>query len=258
MQNTLKRNKNWNMIMEDKKLFITRGADEIYFLDEAKDEMVSPIFCAYENDNWDNLAANKDYDDIIRILKQTGFIYKNQIEAKKDLRLSIQYFGDESNKLSKALQNMRDVTYESGGHDLLLIIRTNSPLIKILDSYSTIEAPHLFIDLAYCNTISIGPLVYKGETACLSCFVGRLATRWGDPPPPEEPYASTKTELIVALIQEKVEEYLTYGNCPDLINNVWSFNTKHFSATFDGVHKLPWCPVCSRHENEALSLSWVT
>ena len=32
------KNRNWNIFIEDNKLFITTGADEIYYLDEVNEE----------------------------------------------------------------------------------------------------------------------------------------------------------------------------------------------------------------------------
>ena len=71
--------------------------------------------------------------------------------------------------------------------DLLLMIRTNRQLKDVLQDYDKITVPHLYVDLAYSNTISIGPLVYKNDTACLGCYIGRLAKNWGDMVPADEP-----------------------------------------------------------------------
>ena len=40
----LKKNKNWNMFVEENKLFATKGADEIYFLDDIDEECVNDVY----------------------------------------------------------------------------------------------------------------------------------------------------------------------------------------------------------------------
>lgn len=250
----LRKNKNWNMIIEDNKLFITKGADEIYFLDEVKEDNAAVIFSAYEKDLLGDLA--QEHKDIVKKLEQAGVVYKEWFEPKKNIRLAIQYCGSTNDRLTNALSEIKDVTLTDEMVDLLLIVRTNTSLKNILKDY-TIQVPQLFVDIAYSHIISIGPLIHKKHTACLGCFVGRLTHNWGDPAPPENPCANDKTALIAALLQEKLAEYALLGNCPDLINHVWNFNTKRFTAKFDRVHKLPWCPVCGRgNENAAFPLPW--
>jgi len=46
-----KKNKNWNMLFEDGKLFILKGADEIYLLDEADGE----LYDAYKQEDFNNI-----------------------------------------------------------------------------------------------------------------------------------------------------------------------------------------------------------
>lgn len=249
------------MIMENGSLYITKGADEIYLLDEVKDQQGEVILSAYQSGCWDNLAADQSYTDILKKLERAGVICREVFKAERILKYAVKYFGTANDKLAGALENMSVpnavLTHDGGECDLLLLVRTNVPMKQVLENYESVQIPHMFVDLAYANIVSLGPLVHKKDTACLGCFVGRLAVNWGDPPPPEEPAVTAKTDLITALIQEKVAEYAEYGNCPDLINNAWSFNVKRFTSGYDRVHKLPWCPECgSGKEKGAIDLPW--
>lgn len=137
------------------------------------------------------------------------------------------------------------------------MIRINALLKDVLKDYLSITLPHIFIDLAYASNISIGPLVYKNETACLGCFIGRITKNWGDAIPPNEPEILGSYELISAFILEKIKEYTIYNNCPDLLNNVWNFNVKTFNSSYDRILKLPWCPICGDNkENIEIDLPW--
>ncbi|MCI8459898.1 MAG: hypothetical protein HFE81_00745 [Bacilli bacterium] len=73
------KNKNWNIFIEDNKLFITKGADEIYYLDEANEEQAQTIYEAYNNNSFDDLLKNHAYGEIISKLEKTGVIYKKNL-----------------------------------------------------------------------------------------------------------------------------------------------------------------------------------
>jgi len=172
-------------------------------------------------------------------------------KPEKTLKYGIKYLGTPLPKLTAALSPSDE------NYDLLLLVRTNFTLKQCLEDYELIKVPHLFVDLAYGSVISIAPLVYKGHTACLGCYIGRLTKNWGDPEPPLEPSVTYKTELVSALVTEKLNEYAAIGNCPDLINKTWSFNTQTFEAKYSAVYKLPWCPVCGENpENGRINLPW--
>ena len=241
------------MVIEGGRLFVTKGADEIYYLDEAKEGFAEPIFNAYQDDRLDGLADEDGFGGIIKALEKAGVIYKERFIEGNALKIAIRYYGSPLDGLA-----IEGATAAADASDcgLLILARTNTTLRQVLEGYGEISVPHLFVDLAYSHTISIGPLVFKNDTACLGCFIGRLAKNWGDAPPPDEPCVAAKTALAAALVQEKTKEMEKYGNCPDLVNNVWSFDTNRFTARYDRVHKLPWCPACGEKENGAIGLPW--
>jgi hypothetical protein len=246
-----KKNLNWNMIFEDGKLFILKGADEIFYLDEVSREAAEILYNAYLQEDFDNI----ENIEIVQKLEHAGVIYKEIFEHKKPFKFGIKYLGTPIEMLSSILTQKSEFAEENP--DLLLLIRTNKTLKQSLDEYETLFVPHLFVDLAYSNIISIAPLIYKNHTACLGCYIGRLTKNWGDPEPPIEPCATYKIDLISAFITEKLNEYAKFGNCPDLINNVWNFNIKTFEAKYNAIYRLPWCPICGiQPENKHIDLPW--
>lgn len=256
-----KKNKNWNMFIEDDKLFITKGADEIYYLDEADKNQAKIIYEAYKNDTINDLL-DKNLKNILEILEKSGVIYKEKLSPQKNkLNLYIRYYGDIDKNLKDELinritkiKNIKPVD-EMNKSDLTLFIRTNALLKDLLNDYSKTGIPHILIDLGYAANISIGPIFYD-DTACLGCYIGRLTKNWGDPVTPLEPEVVKKGELISSFIVERINEFITYGNCPDLVNNVWNYNTSTHLSEYNKVYKLPWCPHCKEQDNPKIDLPW--
>jgi bacteriocin biosynthesis cyclodehydratase domain-containing protein len=256
-----KKNENWNMIMEEKRLFVTQGADEVYYLDEISTEQAPVLYDAYQENTLHTLADKPDFIQIVKKLERAGVIYQNKFAAKNEnLKIALDFRGKtdvrEYFEGVLSLQG-RAIDIVEENPDLLLIFRMNTTLLDVLESYETVTVPHLFIDLAYAHTVSIGPLVFSGETACLRCVVGRLTKNWGDMMPPPQPAVMEHRELIAALLLEKLREYRVMGNCPDLVNAIWSFNVKKFTCQYDTILKLPWCPQCGAiPENSKFDLPW--
>ncbi|MBR1936645.1 MAG: hypothetical protein IJ842_03015 [Bacilli bacterium] len=257
------KSKDWNLFIENNKLFVSRGADEIYYFDEANDEQAKTIYDAYCNDNINYLVNDPDYYEIINKMEKAGIIYKKKFTVSNNkIKLYIKYYGKPNDKLKNEIisvmtkrNNIRLVD-KIDNSDLALLIRINVPLRTILEDYSNIKVPHILIDLGYANNISIGPIVYE-ETACLSCYIGRVARNWGDLLPPDEPAVTKKYELIASLVLERIEQFIIYGNCPDLINCVWNFNTNTYISDHNKIYKLPWCPHCnSSQDNPKIDLPW--
>jgi len=239
------------MFINQDKLYITKGADEQYLVDEVSKELAPLFFHAYEKNEWHKLSEHKD---ILAKLEQAGVIYK-KTKPIISPKVSIRFYGNAINLPNKIFHENTN-TLESAA-DLLLLVRTNATLSQTLVDYEKITIPHLFIDLAYANIISIGPLVFKNQTTCLACYIGRLSHNWGDPPPPPEPEASTKTNLVMAFLDEKIKQFGEIGNIPDFINNAWYFNTSKFTTKFDRVHMLPWCTFCGASaDNAPINLPW--
>lgn len=259
-------NANWNMFVEDGKLFITKGADETYYLDEADEEQAAAIYKAYIAGSFDDLFSAGSLAGIASKLEKAGVIYSKVFDAcDKKLRVHIEYFGTPSENLRTALQgsiskrNRAVASTDMQDADLALFVRTNAQLRNLLDGYESVTVPHVLVDLGYADTVSIGPLVFKGETACLGCFIGRLARNWGDPVPPAMPAITHRCELVSAFVLEKIDEYANLGNCPDLVNKAWHFNAKTFSSGYDKVYRLPWCPVCGNTgDNPKISFPWTS
>ena len=146
------KNKNWNVFIEDNKLFISKGADEIYYFDEATEEQAKNIYEAYNNDNFDILLQDQTYDEIIEKLEKVGVIYKRKFSSNnKNIKLNIKYYGKPNDKLKNEITNILSkrtnikLVDSNDSSDLTLLIRINVPFKNLLEDYSKITTPHILI-----------------------------------------------------------------------------------------------------------------
>jgi bacteriocin biosynthesis cyclodehydratase domain-containing protein len=151
---------------------------------------------------------------------------------------------------------------DAGGTDadLLVWIRTRTSLLDTLGDYATVRVPHLLVDLAYHHTLSIGPLVWPGDTACLGCFGGRIRHLWGDPTPPAAPRALAALPLAASLVQTELDVFRERGSCPALVERAVVLDLETLTTRVERVHRLPWCPFCfppgAEHGAGSFALPW--
>ncbi|MDR0782807.1 MAG: hypothetical protein LBE83_03505, partial [Propionibacteriaceae bacterium] len=165
------KSRNWTMFLEDSQLFITKGADEIYLVDDVDTVTARAVFEAYDADSFAGVASDPQYQEILDKLERAGVIYRRRAEPKATVKIFIRYFGDPSADLKREIESTisRKAGFEFANGledcDLLLMIRISEPIKNLFDDYDSVTCPHLLVDLGYANTISIGPLVFKDETA---------------------------------------------------------------------------------------------
>lgn len=239
----------WSIVQTDDCLLIQGGADARF---EIELEQNDPSFFSELQENQPFIRRNLSVDDQ-RILEEliAAEIVVPVLQTSKALRVAV--IGDQ-NQL--ALCHLKDIS----DAELVIIVRTNSTYSELLNDihYPEIILPHLFVDLAYHHTLSIGPLVFPGETACIACLQGRVTNRWGDEKPPTAPkmtsqYIALATELVKAEIARIAK------NDTSLTNKTVSWNFQDRSAKQDQLLKVPLCPICTQNKidrNGALALPW--
>lgn len=133
------------------------------------------------------------------------------------------------------------------------IAATTVPLeVAIRTTYTwseTLEAirewqphPHLFVDVAYHHTISVGPFVVPGETACIGCLGGRIRQRWRDNPPVSAPLITSRTLLLAGFLSDACAR-ITTGTVP-YINAVMTWDSEEGTAMQERVYRVPGCIFC--------------
>lgn len=239
----------WSIVQREKSLIISGGADARYEIELENDEL--SFFATVKLDSLFTRSKLKECDG--RVLEEliTAEIVAPVLQKKNKLKVSV--LGD-GNKL--ALTSHKDARTA----DLLLIVRVNSTYAEILNgvNYQSISKPHLFVDMAFHHTLSLGPLVFPGETACIACLQGRISTRWGDELPPTSPkinkeYLGVVSELILVELNR-----ISHGDT-SLTNKTvfWNFQDRITKANL--LLKVPLCPVCTKNKVDArgaLALPW--
>lgn len=237
-----------------KALQVTGGADAKFEVDLESDK----------KSFFDNLKSTKSFTrssldaNDQKVLEQllTAEIIVPKLEKKGALKVGV--LGDDF-KLNIDNKEIR-LTNKKDQADIILVFRTNSSYGKLLSSidYQEIDKPNLFIDLAYHHTVSVGPLVFPGETACIACLQGRVTTRWGDDVPPKKPNITADYQLICGLIESELIKILKGDT--SLTNKTVSWNFQDRFSKTNQLLKVPICPICNRNKLAyagSLELPWI-
>lgn len=244
----------WKITQSAQELTVSGGADAKYTIELENSEVSF----------FSSLSSGKEFARIElsvsdqRILEQllTAEIIVPILAKSKLLRVFI--IGDI--KLNLPSNLAYKVVAANEPHDISLITRSTSTYAELLSAidYRTVTKPHILIDLAFHHTLSVGPLVFPGETACLYCLEGRINSRWGEEQPQESSltsrrYLGVATELITTEL-----ERIAQGDT-SLTNKTVAWNFLSRTIKINQLLKVPICPVCTANKidhNGALALPW--
>lgn len=228
----------WALSLQGEELIISGGADQTYSvpLPQGNDS----FFAKLQYGKTFTRSHIKDELDIFEQLLAAQVILPD-VAKKKMMKVGV------VPKAARTLFPNITVVPEKEA-DMLIVVRTNETYSELLlqIEYAFITKPHIFVDLAYNQNLSVGPLVFMGETACISCLQGRVTERWGDPSPPPAPKMSQKytklTEAIVMAELERIQEDADYS----LVNTTVSWDIANRSAEPHPLLTLSFCPVCNK------------
>ncbi len=245
----LKNNPRWTLFAEKGVLLLSGGADELYVVDEAKSaECISRLTAAWQNDTAGSLLEDSVCGAAVRQLQRIGALAPTAA-MQSVRRLALAWLGEPQAALLAALQRqtagMTELVFceNQADADLLVLIRNNASWQESLRQYrdDPPRQPHLLIDAAYHHTLSVGPYVVPGDSACLACLGHRITNRWGDMPPPPQPQAAGQHELIAALILQTAA-----GKALAYLERVVSLDLQTLNSRSERVFRLPKCEVCQK------------
>lgn len=111
-----------------------------------------------------------------RVLEEliTAEIIVPQLQKANVLKFTV--IGDDNVLKFSAHKNLLQVK-NNQIYDLAVLVRTNSTYANCFKKtkYQSIAKPHPLVHLAFHHTLSLGPLVFPGETACVACLQGRVS-----------------------------------------------------------------------------------
>lgn len=245
----------WSLAHEEGVLVLTGGADALFAFVDLEPEAALGLLSAWRSGPIDPAALDPAARDVLFQLRDIGAV-RGVPRERADLRMGLRFVGAALDALEHELVR-QGLAPAAEGDDLLLLVRTNAELKQACDDgYGSLATPHLLLDLGFRDTISLGPLVFPGETACLGCLVGRIAHYWGDARPPERPAALRHAALAAALVGLELERFAA-GDYR-LVNETVSFRLDRLETRRSSVYRLPWCPVCRAPEEPvgSIPLPW--
>jgi bacteriocin biosynthesis cyclodehydratase domain-containing protein len=252
----------WRVTHEDGFLIASGGADELYAIEDVSGETAAELAVLWKRPS--GLAElSADAQRLLPQLLNVGAVLR-ELASGPPSAVAVAFAGRRDHELLDALvveaaEDRRWRLAEPGDSNLTLFVRTGGRLVETSDGIGhPLSGPHLFLDAAFHHTVSLGPLVFPGETACLACLAGRIGQYWGDAPPPERPTVQRETRLIGALAALELDKIAAgdYG----LVNATVAFDLRRYEVKRHALYKLPWCPVCGDRsrgdEIGAIALPW--
>ena len=264
-------NPRWVLFLEKDLLVLSAGGDESYLIDDVVDPVIAQkIHQAYLSDTLAEIATDPACAGVVRQLRQLKAIVPASCRRAPQ-RIGIAWFGQPLPALAEKLAHSGGVDGASPffvtedpavATDTLLLVRTNASWQETLAAYRglLLQVPHLFVDLAYHHTLSIGPYVVPQETACLNCFANRVAHRWGDPPLPARPAVNEEIDVVLAVLRRALLAADASPRAPlAFVERVTSLDLCSLRSESSRLFQLPDCPVCGPGNSAAtpLALPWL-
>lgn len=237
----------WRVAYEGGLLLLTAGADHVLGIEDVDEDSAHELLSAWESGR----VEPEDLTDGARLaipdLIDAGALVRAPAATVAAVAaVAVRWVGRCDEELGRHLSDglAASRSLRAGGDDaeLLLFVRTTGRLVEAYAGADAPDVPHLLLDLTYHHTVSVGPLVAAGETACLACLAGRIGQLWGDPPPPARPAILESPALAAALAIRELEK-VAAGDVR-LAGATAAYDLESHRVTSGSVYRLPWCPVC--------------
>lgn len=235
----------WRLEQKDSELYIIGGQDAIFTID--LDENEQSLFASVKHGQKFKAKDLSPQDRIVLEQLLSAEVVKPVLNKGKFSKPKVRVVSQLSPfVIDKSIcEQVFDDDY-----DLLIMVRTSETLKGFIDDYNylDIKKPHIFLDLAYEHTISLGPLVFPGTTSCVACLKGRVDTRWGDHQPP--PKARSINELAGLAKEWLTVELKNLLNNEDylLVNKTLVMDMQSRTIISNKLLTVPLCPYCQKSE----------
>lgn len=228
----------WSISQQGAALRLSGGADALYEVDT---ETTAPSLFAEVGHEDSFTRADLSSTDV-RVLDQllTAEIVVPAVSTLPMVR--VRRCGDDA---PLDLPNSATWATATEEADLLVVVRTSSSLPAILEAldYANVSTPHLLVDAGFHHTLSIGPLVFPGETACLACLHGRITERWGVAEETPEPLAAHDYRALIAALAATEIARFAAGDT-SLAHKTVVWNMAERTATAHQLLRVPLCAMC--------------
>jgi bacteriocin biosynthesis cyclodehydratase domain-containing protein len=254
-------NPEWSAAYEQGFLILSGGADHLFGIEDVRPEVADELTALWQQPA-ESARLSTGAARLAPQLVNVGAL-RREVAPGPPAEVGLIFSGHADDDLMSALAaeaagGRRWALADPAKAALTLVVRTGGRLSETSDGIDH-PAPgvHLLLDIAFHHTISLGPLVFPGESACLACLAGRVARWWGDPAPPAKPAVQRQTRLIAAIAALELDKIAAgdYG----LVNTTVALDLGRYDARRHPLYKLPWCPVCGDQWQEnvgRLDLPW--
>lgn len=230
----------------DDALTVRAGADQVFVLDDLPAGVAAEVAAFWAGavaPGPRSAGATRALDQLVLL----GALRPAVAAAGRTLAVGVTFAGTAPPALQASLAEAVGAAgcarhAVGAGADLAVCVRTTATLADAATRAAGLTVPHLFVDAAYHHTVSLGPLVVPGETACLGCLAGRIGARWGDPPPPPAPEAAGHAVLVAGLVAVELAK-VAAGAC-ELANRTVALDLERWRVTDEALLRLPGCPGC--------------
>jgi bacteriocin biosynthesis cyclodehydratase domain-containing protein len=254
-------NKAWDVVYENGLLVLNAGADKLFAIEDVAEEDAHTILALWKQSSFELPNGSKELATILEQLKAAGLLI-NELGKNSIAKIALKFIGKPNQHLAQETEkqlgkNLRLSPEKEA--EFVVFIRTNAQLKNLLEDYDKVTKPHILVDISFEHSISLGPLVFPGETACLSCLVGRVTTYWGDAVPPQTPAIQNNPVIIAGLLNMELTKILFEYN-RELVNHTVAFDFEEHRIKKNSVYKLPMCPVCGTSNIDslgAIELPWL-
>jgi len=251
----------WALVHDPGLLVLHAGADELFAIEDVGDDVAAELLALWREGVMRPDRLSPEAADASEQLKAAGIV-RNLLEPRLEHALDMRFVGSPDRALERAIADALPAGVTLGADaDLMLIVRTNGTLADLVDDdYAALKAPHLLLDLAFHHTISLGPLVFCGQTACLACLAGRVAHYWGDAAPPPRPAMTEHPGLAAGLAALAIGEILLRAD-RTLVNRTVAHDLRAHEVRSASIYRLPTCPLCASGAAArpgSMPLPWVT
>ncbi len=240
--------RSWTLVHDRGLLVLHAGADELFAIEDVSDAVAAELLALWSEPVMRPGTLSQEAGDVFEQLKAARIV-RNVVAPRPQYALGLRFAGMPDAALATALVAALPaevkLAEDGADADLLLIVRTDGTLAQLTgDDYADLTTPHLLLDLAFGHTISLGPLVFAGQTACLACLAGRISHLWGDLEPPPRPRMTEHPGLAAGLAALAVGEILLRAG-RSLVNRTVAYDFAAHGVRSDSVYRLPMCPACS-------------
>ena len=230
----------WTLTAAGDALILSGGADQVFTVPDLAASTMSEVISIWRSpESLDAAPPSAAASRVIEELLAAGILRPPAIPG--GLEVDLLWSGPSDAGITAALAADPEVILD-GGAGAAVVIRTGGSLTAAAAVGSSLAVPHLLVDCTYAHTVSLGPAVFPGQSACLDCFAARITHAWGDPEPPARPAVLANPVFIAGLVLAEARRL--HDGSTSLVNRSVAYDLGAHRIVAGVVHRVPGCARC--------------